>query len=262
MLTFDKIVNKLLKKGGKVFLKSDIFELIDPEKKEQYKAGVDKLIYRLKAQGILISMKAGVYVVPSEDDKTLNKVDLIEKYYLRLIKKYITYYVGNAYYISGKKALEFHMKNGEIPEKIFIVNRSLNKKIKFGNLEVIFKTVSGKDNGKKINLYSKLSEYVVDKEIEGLIFKISNLELSLIEAALLNDTLEGIPVDLLNKTIKKYSKILNTDIFYDIGQFKFIMSFNRLKEIAKNIDYDLYLVFLDIIKKNGGLFIGEGLRGF
>jgi len=29
------------------------------------------------------------------------------------------------------------------------------------------------------------------------------------------------------------------------------MSFNRLKEISKNINKDLYEVFLDIIKKNG-----------
>jgi hypothetical protein len=40
------------------------------------------------------------------------------------------------------------------------------------------------------------------------------------------------------------------------------MSFNRLKEIAKPINRELYWVFLDVIKKNGNLFIGEGLRGF
>jgi len=39
------------------------------------------------------------------------------------------------------------------------------------------------------------------------------------------------------------------------------MSFNRLKELTKPIDDELYRVFLDVIKKNGGLFIGEGLRG-
>jgi hypothetical protein len=38
------------------------------------------------------------------------------------------------------------------------------------------------------------------------------------------------------------------------------MAFNRLKELSKPIDNNLYLIFLDIIKKNGGLFIGEGLR--
>jgi hypothetical protein len=40
------------------------------------------------------------------------------------------------------------------------------------------------------------------------------------------------------------------------------MSFNRLKELSKGIDEQLYMIFLDIIKKNWGLFIGEGLRGF
>jgi hypothetical protein len=35
------------------------------------------------------------------------------------------------------------------------------------------------------------------------------------------------------------------------------MSFNRLKELSKNIAPELYVIFLDIIKKNGGLFIGE-----
>jgi hypothetical protein len=35
------------------------------------------------------------------------------------------------------------------------------------------------------------------------------------------------------------------------------MSFNRLKEISKTIDKTLYEVFLDVIKKNGALFIGE-----
>jgi len=39
------------------------------------------------------------------------------------------------------------------------------------------------------------------------------------------------------------------------------MSFNRLKEISKNIDNDLYKFFLDIIKSNGWLFIWEWLRG-
>jgi hypothetical protein len=39
------------------------------------------------------------------------------------------------------------------------------------------------------------------------------------------------------------------------------MSFNRIKEIAKPLDTELSQVCLDVIKQNGGLFIGEGLRG-
>ena len=263
MINFNKIVQRLWTKCWKVIFKDDIFEIIDPEKKDIYSDKVDKYIYKLKALWIIINLKAWVYIVPDIDDKKLNKVDLIDKYYLKLLKKYITYYVSSSYYISGRKSLEFHMKNSEIPEKIFIVNRLLNKKINVWNLEIIFKTISWKDNmWKKINLYSKFQTYVVTKVIDDLEFKLSWLELALVESALVNDTDLWVPVELLSKTIKKYSKVMNKDIFYDIGKYKFIMSFNRLKEISKPIDKVLYEVFLDIIKKNGWLFIWEWLRGF
>jgi hypothetical protein len=74
------------------------------------------------------------------------------------------------------------------------------------------------------------------------------------------DNEEWIDLNLLTKTIKKYSKYLKKETFEELARFKFIMSFNRLKEISKNIDKNLYEVFLDIVKKNWGLFIGEGLR--
>ena len=168
----------------------------------------------------IINIKAWVYIVPEDSDKDLNKIDLIDKYYLKLLKKYITYYVWSSYYISWRKSLEFHMKNYEIPEKIFIVNRSLNKKIKIWNLEIVFKTVSWKNNlWKKINLYSKMSEFVTIKQIDNLDFKLSCLELSLIEAALVNDTELWIPVELLSKSIKKYNAVMDKDIFYKIWKY-------------------------------------------
>lgn len=252
----------MLKKWWNVIFKDDIFEIIDPERKEKYNNILDKTIYKLRANNIIISLKAWVYIVPSEEDKKMNKIDLVDKYYLKLLKRYISYYVSNDYYISWKKALEFNMKNFEIPEKVFIVNRSLNKKIKVGNYEIVFKTISWRLEEKKINLYTKLSNFIINKEIDWLSFKISCLELSLVETALVNDVEGWIPLELLIRTIKKYSKVMDEKIFYEIGKFKFVMSFNRLKEISKTIDKNLYNVFLDIIKKNGWLFIGEWLRGF
>ena len=263
MLNFNKIVNKLWIKWWKVLFKDDIFEMIDPEKKDIYLSKLNTYLYKLKSMWVIVNLKAWVYIIPDKDDEKLNKIDLIDKYYLKLLKKYITYYVWSNYYISWRKSLEFHMKNLEIPEKIFIVNRSLNKKIKIWNLEIIFKTISWNDlNGKKMNLFSKMLDFTVTKKIDNLEFKLSWLELSLIEAALVNDTELWVPVELLSKTIKKYSKVMNKEVFYKIWKYKFIMSFNRLKEIAKHIDKDLYEVFLDVIKKNWGLFIWEWLRGF
>jgi hypothetical protein len=88
------------------------------------------------------------------------------------------------------------------------------------------------------------------------------LELALIESALVNDTELWIPLELLSKAIKKYGTIFDREVFYELWKYKFSMSFNRLKEIAKPMNKDLYEVFLDIIKRNWGLFIGEWLRGF
>lgn len=250
----------MLKKWWKVLFKEDIFEIIDPEKKFKYQNKVDKIIYRLKAESIIINLKAWVYIVPDLDDKNMNKVDLIDKYYLRLLKKYITFYVWSSYYISWNKALEIHNKDFSVSEKIFIINRSLNKKIKFMNYEIIFKTISSKKDNKKINLYSKFSRFIVKKNIDNIDIKISCLELSLVESALISDSNNPFNIALINKTIKKYKKVFDKNIFYSIWNYKYIMSFNRLKELSKNIDEDLYNVFLDIIKKNWWLFIGEWLR--
>jgi len=96
--------------------------------------------------------------------------------------------------------------------------------------------------------------------IEDIDFKVACLELALLEAALVSDNENGLSFDILNKTIKKYGKVLDREKIYEIGKYKYAMSFNRLKEIARPIDHDLYEVFLDVIKKNGNLFIGEGLR--
>lgn len=261
MLDFDKIVKKMWIKWWKVIFKDDIFELIDPEKKDIYNAKVDKIIYRLKSLWMIINLKSWVYIVPDEEDKKLNKIDLVDKYYLKLLKKYITYYVGSSYYISWRKSLEFHMKNMEIPEKVFIVNKDINKKIKIWKQEIIFKTISWNDNNwKKINLFTKFQAFSTIKKLDNLEFKLSNLELALVESALVNENDLGIPLELLIKAIKKYWSVMNNDIFYEIGRYKFIMSFNRLKEISKTIDKKLYMIFLDIIKKNGWLFIGEWLR--
>jgi hypothetical protein len=262
MLDFNKIVKILFKKSWNIVFKDDIFEIIDPEKKEVYQSKLDKTIYSLKAQWLILPIKSWVYIIPNEEDKSLNKTDLLDKYYFKLLKKYITFLTGSDYYISAKKALEIHLKNYSIPDKIFIVNRSVNKKILVGNFEFIFKTVSWKVENKKLNLYSKFSSYVSTKNVDDIDFKVSNLELSLVESCVLTDINEDLDIQFLKKVLKKYAWDFNNSVFYEIAKYKYIMSFNRLKELSKWVDEQLYMIFLDVIKINGGLFIGEGLRGF
>jgi hypothetical protein len=259
-IVFNKIVQKMWTKWWKILFKNDIFDIIDPEKKSENINKLNKIIYKLKSDNIIISIKSWVYIVPLQDDKKLNKIDLIEKYYFKLLKKYITYYVWNFYYIWWMKALEIHNKNYSVWNKIYIINRNLTKKIKFWNYEIIFKTISWKNNWKKINLYNRFSVFVDKKSIEWYDFKVANLELALLEASLISDIEEGFDYSIINKTLKKYWDVLNKDIFYEIWKYKYIMAFNRLKELSKHINNNLYLVFLDIIKRNWALFIWEWLR--
>jgi len=217
---------------------------------------VNKIIYQLTSQNILKIIRNGVYVFPDEEDKKLNDIDLTEKYFFPLMKGYIAKEVGNEYFLSGKKALEIHMKNYSVSEKTMILNRKLNKKIKLGNMQLIFTTAKGKQK----NVYQKLSQFSQSVKIEGFNIHIANLELSLVQATLIENTDEWIDSDLVKKALKKYAPFFKKEIFYEIGKLKYNMAFNRLKEFAKYIDVDLYAVFLDIIKRNGGNFVGAGLR--
>jgi len=256
MISFDKIVNKLWKKSGKVIFRKDIFEIIDPELQPKYEKFVNRTIYQLTSQQILKTIRNGVYIFPDEEDKKLNDIDLTEKYFFPIMKWYISKEVGNEYFLSGKKSLEIHMKNYSVNEKITILNRKLNKKITLGNTQLIFSTAKGKQK----NMYQKLSAFTQSVKIEGVHLHIANLELSLVQATLIENTEEGIQGDLIKKTLKKYSKFFRKEMFYEIGKLKYNMAFNRLKEFSKHIDFDLYQIFLDIIKRNGGNFVGEWLR--
>jgi len=260
MINFNKIVNKLSKRWWKIIFKDDIFEIIDPERKPEKENYLNKTIYKLRASNLIIPLKSGVYIFPEVEDLKLNEIDLIEKYYLKLLKKYITHFVWSDYFISGNKALQIHLKDYSVQKKIHIINRNLDKKVKVWDYEIIFKTIIWTEKGKKINLFSKFSKFVDVKQIDLMDFKISSLELALLQTALVTDNEEGIDINLLTKTIKKYSKYFKKETFKELAKFKFVMSFNRLKEISKNIDKNLYEVFLDIIKKNGWLFIWEWLR--
>lgn len=261
MKDFNKIVKKMCKKWWKIMFKTDIFELIDPELQEKNINFVDKLIYKLRSEWYIIPLKAWVYVIPEEDDTDMNEIDLAEKYYFKLLKKYITENVGAQYYISGVKSLEFHMRDFSVPEKIFVINRSLNKKILLGEKEIIFKTLTGQDREKKkYNLYTKFSSFVKKISVDGVELKHSWLELALLESSVISHSESGLDTALLTKVIKKYKKVFDYEVFKHVGKYKYNMSFNRLKELSRNLDTNLYKCFLDVIKQNWACFVWEGLR--
>ena len=256
MISFDKIVKKLLKKRWNILLLEDIFDILDPDKQEKNKKALYKIIYRLKSEKMILTLRNSIYLIPDEDDLKLNEIDLVEKYYFKLVKKYITSEVWSEYFISWKKALEINLKDFSVPNNLVVITRNTEKKVKIQDKIITFKKVWNKN----ANLYSKFSKYINRVSIFWTEFKISNIELSLVETALVSDNIEWVEISLLSKAIKKYSRVFKTDTFYEIAKVKYIMSFNRLKEISKNIDKKTYELFLDVIKQNWWLFIWEWLR--
>lgn len=256
MISFDKIVKKLLKKKWNILLMDDVFDILDPDKKSSEKNKLYKILYRLKSEKIILTLRNSIYLIPDEDDLKLNEIDLVEKYYFKLVKKYITSTTWSDYFISGKKALEFNIKDFSVPDSLIVVTRNISKKIKIQDKEIIFKKVQNKN----ANLYSKFSKYTNRINVFWTEFKISNMELSLLETSLVSDNIEWIDINLISKVLKKYAKVLKFEYFYEIWESKYIMAFNRLKEIWKNIDKKFYETMLDIIKINWWLFIWEWLR--
>jgi hypothetical protein len=60
------------------------------------------------------------------------------------------------------------------------------------------------------------------------------MELSLIESCVLNDINESsLDIPLLKRVLKKYAQTFDSSIFYEIAKYKYVMSFNRLKELSR-----------------------------
>lgn len=258
MLNFHKLVNKLLKKSWKILFRNDIFEIIDPDFQEKNITKLNKIIYRLKWEGVIKVIRNGVYVVPNEEDKFLNEVDILDKYYFKLAKKYITENVWASYFIAWKKSLEFYLKDYSLPEKLLVINRSLNKKIKVWDYEIIFKTIKWNVKGKSSNIYNRLSNFVITEQYDDISFKIANLELSLLESAIISNW-EWIDISLVNKALKKYKKVIKFDTILELWNLRYISSINRLKDLSKGIDKVLFDEFKCVIKKTWGQFISTNL---
>jgi hypothetical protein len=57
---------------------------------EKNKKALYKIMYRLKSEKVIMTLRNSIYLIPDDEDLKLNEIDLVEKYYFKLVKKYIT----------------------------------------------------------------------------------------------------------------------------------------------------------------------------
>ncbi|MDD2916515.1 MAG: hypothetical protein PHH70_01585 [Candidatus Gracilibacteria bacterium] len=262
MIDFNKIVHKLGKMKGEFIDIDDIADIVDPDfrkKAVQGKSPTYKTLYRLKGSDIIIPIKQGLYYVREHEDTNIEEV--IEDRYWRVVKKILAREVGGEYFISGNKALEILMKDYSAPKKLLITGKENTKNLQISSTYSlsIRPITSGKKTLSK-NIYPSLKNYTEVREIDDQKLRIACPELALLDTLLLRDSESGIDQYLVEKFLKRSSKILRRDILGKLVSMKYITAINRLRSIAKDTNNaPMYDICIDIIKREGGgCFVTSG----
>jgi len=251
MITFNKIVNKLWKLEWKVLSIFDIWDIIDPDFSKWNKKHIQeiyKIIYRLKSNNIITTLKNWLYFVSL--DSKIREVDIIDSHYWDIIFKIIRDETDWLYFIWWNKALELHLKDYGIQNKLIVYTKDVQKIININsNFKIHFKIFTVWKNSKKF-VFNNLKQYICNIEIGRNRFQVAWEELALLDSLILADNKIWIDNYLILKYLKKFEKYLSRDKLWEIVRIKYISAINRLRIITQNNKLDkLYQICLDIIKK-------------
>ena len=259
MIDFNKIVNKLWKMKWEFIDIDDISDIVDPDfrkKSLSKRSPTYKVLYRLKGNNIILPIKQGLYYIP--ENENINIEWIIEDSYWKIIKKVLSREVQGEYFISGNKALEILMKDYSAPKKLIVSGQENTKNLQISDTYSlsIRPITSGKKTGNK-NIYSLFKKYTDSLEIDGEKVRIACPELALLDTLLLRDTDNGIDQYLIEKFLKRSSKILRREVLGKLVSMKYITALNRLRSIAKDMkNTQVYEMCIDIIKQEwGGCFV-------
>jgi len=145
------------------------------------------------------------------------------------------------------------MKDYSAPKKLLITGKEQTKNLQISESYSlsIRPITSGKKTFSK-NIYPLLSQYTDNLEIDGEKLHIACPELALLDTLLLRDTENGIDQYLVEKFLKRSSKILRRDVLGKLVSLKYITAINRLRSIAKDMkNIPVYEMCVDIIKQEG-----------
>lgn len=262
MIDFNKIVNKLWKIKGEFIDIDDISDIVDPDFRKKplnKRYPTYKILYLLKGSNIITPIKQWLYYVPESENIHIEWV--IEDRYWKIVKKILSREVWRAYFLSGNKALEILMKDYSAPKKLLISGQEKTKNLQISDTYSlsIRPITSGKKTLNK-NIYTLLSKYTDSLEIDGQKLRIACPELALLDTLLLRDTDNGIDQYLVEKFLKRSSKILRREVLGKLVSLKYITAINRLRSITKDTrNTPIYEMCIDIIKQEGGgCFVTSG----
>lgn len=251
MITFDKIVNKLLKLDKKVLSISDIWLIIDPDFdkwNKKYLNEIYKIIYRLKSNSIIFPLKNWLYYLSKHID--IREIDIINNNYWDIVLKIIRDETNSNYIIAGNKSIEIHLKDYSIQSSLIVYTKDIQKNISINSqYKIQFKILSPGSKINKNHNFNFLKKYSSKVKISNLDFNIASEELSILDSLLIKNSKAWIDNYLINKFLIKYSKYLSREKLWELVKYRYISSINRLRQITKlSGDIKLYNICLDIIK--------------
>lgn len=175
----------------------------------------------------------------------------MEDQYWKIVKKILSREIHGEYFISGNKALEILMKDYSAPKKLIVSGQDATRNLQISDTYSlsIRPITSGKKTLSK-NAYPLFKKYTDILEIDGEKLRIACPELALLDTLLLRDIDNGIDQYLIEKFLKRSSKILRRDILGKLVSLKYITAINRLRAISKDIkNIPIYNMCIDIIKQ-------------
>ncbi len=241
------VADKLQKRSNKIIYIDELKAVIKTIMADQYTdQRAYKLIYHLKNKEYLISLKKNIFVA-TKPTIVISMDALIEDYYRMILHQHCNESVGKNRYIWWVKAMEFQLKNLDIPDEILIVTE-----MKQGNEIIVWdKSASFKKyTSKKVSLFPTFKKHLETIKFGKYSFKYACKEIAILETLYNFDKkVNRYEYEIVKKIIKK-NKQRAVEIFENIIKIgKHHTSINRLYDIAKQENKALAEKLITIIKK-------------
>lgn len=208
-----------------------------------------KIIYHLKSKWYVISCKKDLfYIKPPESQIT--QEDIIAQRYHKLLKQHCTADTSNNRYIWGISALEYHYGASYLnTDEVIIIND-----LKTATEVICFdKTITYKSyrDSTKSSIFPQTKKYATLSQVGSIKIRVANLELAIIESLYSpSTTQQAYTIELVRKLLKKHKKTLNWSVLeFIIKLGKFHSSYNRLYQIAQQVDSTMADIIYDLIKR-------------
>lgn len=241
-MDLNKIVQKMRKRWLKLWSLTDLEKYLEGESQLRKNSNY-KLAHRLVSNGVLISIRKGMYLWNLD-----TKLDP-EDFYWPLVKKVIAEnYLGQGI-LSGGKALALGLRDYSLMDVLQII---VPKNPKILSVQGDYQLVAIALVEWKRSLYSLVKQYAVRQKIEETEFLVTSPEHALLEALTTRHGQDITDTGLVLRWLKKNASTLREEVFAAFIPHRYISATNRLKYLADDNGLnDIYEMMIRLIDKYG-----------